>query len=255
MNEIVPGNKDVGGGSQQVVLQQGEPQSLPASSAQTLTSEQQVRMARVQHKANIIRTLAFPAAMASAIPMAKDIGSAAFKVYQDGLLQEAGSPSDPVERMLLEQLTLAHHRVAQLHAQAEQATSIEATKVYMTAAGRLTGEVRRLALAIKQYREPSGKKQFMVVRQQNVSTGGQQVAYLDQSSPPQGQIPFNFVGNEQGSKRIEHAPETTPISESQTGKGRAAEPIPARSVDAAGTRATSASGSCEPALDLLDGAD
>ena len=130
-------------------------------------------MARVQHKANIIRTFAFPAAMATAIPMGQNIGAAAFKVYQDRLLQDAGSPTDPVETMLLEQLSLAHLRVAQLHAQAEHTKSIEEAKVYTTAATRLTGEVRRLALAIKQYREPSGRKQFTVVRQQNDSTGGQ----------------------------------------------------------------------------------
>ena len=148
--------------------------------AQGLTPEQKV-LARLNRKATIIRNLAFPAAMSAAVPVAKSIGTAAYKVYQDWFVRMAGNPSDPVEIVLLQQITLAHHRVALLHAEAEQTKSYEATKIYSTAATRLTGEVRRLALALKQYREPSGKKQFVVVRQQNVSAGGQQVAYVDQS--------------------------------------------------------------------------
>lgn len=36
---------------------------------------------------------------------------------------------------------------------------------------RLTGELRRLALALKRYRQPASTKHFTVVRQQNVSAG------------------------------------------------------------------------------------
>ena len=210
-------------------------------------------MDRVQRKADIIRDVAFAAAMASSIPVANDIGAAAFKVYQDGLLREAGSPSDPIERMLIEQFTLAHHRVGQLHAQAENAKRIEGSKVYTTAAVRLLGELRRLALAIKQYREPSAKKQFTVVRQQNVSNGGQQVAYLDQSGTPQGQIPFNHASNEEGSsKRLEYVPQTEFIPEPQTASSRATEPALARSIDAGRAGAAAPGGLEEPAVEALN---
>ncbi len=164
-----------------------EPGSPATPQRQELTPKEQVVLERVNRKANTIRTLAFPAAMAVAVPVAKDISAAAFKVYQDRLLREAGNPTDPVEIMLLEQLSLAHLRVAQLHAQAELAKSIEEMKICSTAATRLTGEVRRLALALKQYREPSSKRQFTVVRQQNVSTAGQQVAFQGPWRAKQGQ--------------------------------------------------------------------
>ena len=155
-------------------------------------------------KAGIIRNLAFPAAMAASVPVSKEIGAAAFKVFRDGLLRDAGNPSDPVEIMLLEQLTLAHLRVGQLHAQVEITKNIEAVKVYSTAAVRLTGEVRRLALALKQYREPSARKQFTVVRQQNVSAAGQQIAYVAQSnSSPKNSLTQD---GELTSKRLDYAP-------------------------------------------------
>src|SRR5690349_6037064 len=37
--------------------------------------------------------------------------------YVTDLLHEAGNPKDPVERMLVEQLVLAHHKIGSLHAE------------------------------------------------------------------------------------------------------------------------------------------
>jgi hypothetical protein len=254
MNEIVQATSASRNGDQALV-QQAKPESPAPPSAGELAAEQQAVMDRVQRKANIIRILAFPAAMAAAVPVAKDIGSAAFKVYLDELILEAGQPTDPVEIMLLEQLTLAHHRVAQLHAQAEQAKSFEEMKIVSTAAARLTGEVRRLALALKQYREPSGRRQFTVVRQQNVSAGGQQVAYFSQTDKSQSRIPFNNVSTEQVSGRREHARPTALISESETASSRPAKPALARPLDAGGFGSATASGPSEQTVDVLDGTE
>ena len=223
--------------------------------AEELTPEQKV-MVRLNRKATIIRDLAFPAAMSAAVPVAKSIGTAAHKAYQDWFVRMAGNPSDPVEIVLLQQITLAHHRVALLHAQAEQTKSYEATKIYSTAATRLTGEVRRLALALKQYREPSGKKQFVVVRQQNVSAGGQQVAYVDQSGKPQEQIPFFDDGSEQGRRSLEYAPQVPciPQSQPQAASGRATEPETTGPLDRGGPNAVAARRPCEQAVVEIDGA-
>ncbi len=118
MNGLVPQENRALDSGDQVLVQQAGPESAATPATQRkLTAEQEAVMERVQRKTDTIRDLAFAAAMAAAIPMAKDIGVAAFKVYRDGLLKEAGSPTDPVEIMLVEQLALAHHRVAQLHAQ------------------------------------------------------------------------------------------------------------------------------------------
>ena len=94
----------------QPLAPRAEPSPPAAPPTQKLTTEQQAVMERVQHKANVIRDMAFPAAMAATISVAKDVGPAAFKVYLDRLLQDAGNPTDPVEIVLLEQLALAHHQ-------------------------------------------------------------------------------------------------------------------------------------------------
>jgi hypothetical protein len=155
--------------------------------------------------------------------------------------------------MLLEQLALAHQRVAKLHVQAEEAKSADTAKVYVTAAIRLTGELRRLALALRQYRDPLPKRSFTVIKQQNLAAGRQQVAYVAQGDSP-GKIPFDADG-ELANRRLGHAPASDFIPESTTGGSRPAEPALARSADTRRTRATAAVGDQEPAVDVLDGAE
>jgi hypothetical protein len=79
-----------------------------------------------------------------------NVGATEAKTYFNSFLRDAGEPTDPLEKILLEQLLMAHHRVAQLHARAEGVTLPEAMKILNAATTRLLGEVRRLALAIRQ---------------------------------------------------------------------------------------------------------
>jgi len=81
-----------------------------------------------------------------------------FKSYLDAFLKDAGPPTDPVERMLLEQLALAHHSIGRLHVRAGTAEGLEAVTACHAAAARLQAEFRRSALALQAYREGAGKQ-------------------------------------------------------------------------------------------------
>jgi hypothetical protein len=81
-----------------------------------------------------------------------------WKAYLDRYLQAAGDPTDPVERILLEQLALAHHALGRLHVRAGSREGVEETQAYMAAIARLLAEVRRTALALKVYRQPAAGK-------------------------------------------------------------------------------------------------
>jgi hypothetical protein len=90
-----------------------------------------------------------------ATALARDGGlftAADFRHFLDRFLEESGNPSDALERLLLEQVAFGAMRVADLHAQAARAQSVEGAKVFAAAASRLLSEVRRLALAVKVYR-------------------------------------------------------------------------------------------------------
>src|SRR5262245_29994758 len=69
--------------------------------------------------------------------------------YVDELLEAAGDPQDPLERMMLEQVLMAHHAIGRLHLQAAQTIKPEVAKVYLDGVARLLGEFRRSVLAIQ----------------------------------------------------------------------------------------------------------
>jgi hypothetical protein len=107
---------------------------------------------RASHQAEVLREGAFPALMATALNLDKYFDTGAYRVYLANVMRDLGDPKDPIERMLVEQLCLAHFRVAQLHAGAGQAVGLEATKLLNTVAVRMLGEMRRTALSLKAYR-------------------------------------------------------------------------------------------------------
>jgi hypothetical protein len=107
---------------------------------------------------------------------------AAALVYLHRFITDAGDTKDPVLRVLLEQLAMAHLRLAKLNVEGSKAQGVEVHKVLNAAAARLLSEIRKLALAIKTYREPAASKSFAVIQQQNVAHE-QQVSYTQQTGP------------------------------------------------------------------------
>jgi hypothetical protein len=79
----------------------------------------------------------------------------AWQAYLERFLQDAGNPTDPIERLLLEQVLLAHHALGRVHVTAGTTADVEAVKACLPAIARLLGEVRRTALALKAYRQSS----------------------------------------------------------------------------------------------------
>ncbi len=137
-----------------------------------------------------------------------------------------------------------------------RATTTEAAALYNAAAARLMAEFRKTSLALREYRTPVLQKQITVVKQQNLAAGDQQIAYLDgQAARPSGRAAKNHdtkLGNNR-QEAITHEPQTVFIPQPKTGRGRAAEPIPARSVDATRPQAIAAGGPCEPTVAAIHG--
>lgn len=106
---------------------------------------------RTAQRAEMLRDRLFSTLMGDALGYEKLFDGATYQVYLEDLIKDAGSPTDPVERMMLEQLALAHFRVAQLHTKAGHAQTLEGEKVYNSLAARLLGEFRRTALSLRAY--------------------------------------------------------------------------------------------------------
>ena len=82
----------------------------------------------------------------------READALAFKKFRDKLVADCGSPHDPIEVMLIEQLALAHLNSGRLHFKAANAESLDGARVYGGLAVLLQGELRRTALALKMYR-------------------------------------------------------------------------------------------------------
>jgi hypothetical protein len=115
---------------------------------------------RAAAQAEFLRTGMIPALMATATSLDKFVETAAYKVYLEDVVRESGNATDPIERMLIEQLAIAHFRIADLQAKAGKAEGVESTKLLNTVASRMLGEFRRTALALQVYRShlPKGKR-------------------------------------------------------------------------------------------------
>ena len=116
-------------------------------------SQQEVPCRRpVEQQAAVAKLAFLPAALASALGIGQLVGATGYRRYMDDILRDAGAPKDPVEIMLLEQLAVCHLRAAQLQGHAGQAETLEAATAYNAAAARLVSEIRKMALALKEYR-------------------------------------------------------------------------------------------------------
>jgi len=136
--------------------------------------------------------------------------SLAYKLFRDRLLVECGSPTDPIEIMLIEQLALAHLNTGRLHFKSATADGLEAARTYGALAIALAGEFRRGALALKAYR---AKPQAGEGRSTKADDSGR--------DPIAGQ---EAVDGELGSNTGDEVDGgTIPLPESQAGRGREAE--------------------------------
>jgi hypothetical protein len=133
---------------------QGQPKSQSSGPEKSAPGAEDARQAAAQkaaHQAETLRQGLFASLMASALDLDNLFGSPAYKIYLERLQEDAGNSPDPIERMLLEQLALAHFRIGQLHVSAGRAQAPETAKMYNSVAARMLGEFRRTALALRVY--------------------------------------------------------------------------------------------------------
>lgn len=117
-----------------------------------------------QQQASIIRNALFASQMATSIDLNNLFSSAGYKLYLQGLLEESGSPTDPIEKLLIEQISFAHFRIGQLHGQAALARDSDPARVYNAAAIRLLGELRKTVAALQSYRDANAARRASSAR-------------------------------------------------------------------------------------------
>ena len=117
-----------------------------------LDAERHARAQRTAQRADLIRSGRLFAAYAKTVVGDGHLDVDDLQAYVDGLVSDLGRPDDPLQRILAEQLTLVHFRLARLQGDAVSAKSTDAMKAYNAGAARLLAELRRLVLSLEALR-------------------------------------------------------------------------------------------------------
>lgn len=141
------------------------------------------------HNPKMIQDLHIAACFDRVVGMEDMASPLAARRYVEQLLAESKKTDDPVEVMMIQQLILAHHRVANLHVSAATAEKVDTREKYSAMAQRLLAEFRRLALALREYRSPATGRQSTVVHridrvdQLNHAEATQDISYAKAAGP------------------------------------------------------------------------
>lgn len=130
-----------------------EPTPRPTGPEQPITVPQRPGEQAAAKQAGILWNTVIPAFMTKMLGVEKYVQAPGCRYLLDRLVDNAGGPVDAVEVMLIEQLTMAHYRVAALQAQSGEAKSLEAVQVYNRAAARMLAEFQKTVLTLQAYRE------------------------------------------------------------------------------------------------------
>ena len=126
----------------------------PTSSQSGSTPEQPIHPRFTpEQQSLVVKKVIAPAALAAAMGVENKIETSGCRVYLDDLVKDSGNPVDPVEIMLLEQTAMCHLLLMKLQSKASGAEGTEAIDLYLSGAARLSGEFRKTALALKEYRK------------------------------------------------------------------------------------------------------
>jgi hypothetical protein len=74
--------------------------------------------------------------------------------------KRARATTDPIERILLDQLVLTNLKVAEMHAKASVAKHTDQAQVFLGAAARLLGSICQLTSTLAEYRSSRRPGQF-----------------------------------------------------------------------------------------------
>jgi len=235
-----------------------QPQALRTDVPADATEKQIQNMWSMLVGANAVRQLAAPIVLEATCGSPwKETLKSSFIGQHDLMLRDSGRPTDPVEVMLLEQILVAFHHSLELQRRMMTVDSLDGVKIYGNAVSSLLGEFRRLTGALQNYRSPRRKKQFVVVKQQNLASGNQQIALVDgtQTAPSSLKLPKNDSSTELNGSQplaISHQPAKTLLPEPQEGSRREAELVKARPVDGRKQSKTPRRNPKKQTLDVLD---
>lgn len=127
----------------------------PLDSAQITPETLATLASQAEHKAKVINGAAGATYLCATVHQSMLGYGDGFAVmaYREQLLKDAGNPSDPLEIMLIDQITMAYHNLGFLNSRAVHAKEHSIAVMYYSTQCRLLAEFQRLFGTLETYRQ------------------------------------------------------------------------------------------------------
>jgi hypothetical protein len=109
-------------------------------------------VAALNHQAAVVENVYYPSMTLASLGLDENTSIIGMRLVLARFKEAAGNPSDPVERLLLDQLATAHFKIPALFARSEEATSIDFKALYLSAATKLLSTLGQLVTVLSTYR-------------------------------------------------------------------------------------------------------
>ena len=127
------------------------PPTAPSNPPPTSLTESET-IALLNKQAAVLENIYLPAQLINALGLEKSVSVTAARLFLGRFRDGAGGTEDSIEQMLVDQLALAHLKVAELYARAEAATALDFKQLYSNAATKLVGAICQLTTTLVSYR-------------------------------------------------------------------------------------------------------
>lgn len=109
-------------------------------------------LAIVNRQANLLESVFFPEQIIGALSLGDCTSATAVRMFLIRFREEAGTPQDAVEKVLIDQLAVAHLKIGELFALSAGASNLHFKQLYVDAATRLLGTICKLVDTLTEYR-------------------------------------------------------------------------------------------------------
>jgi hypothetical protein len=106
----------------------------------------------------VLENVFFPAQVLASLRLDDKATVTAVRLFLTRFREEAGPPRDGVERILLDQVVVAHLKVGELYALAAATSKLEFKQLYSNAAVRLLEVLCRLVTTLTSYRASASRR-------------------------------------------------------------------------------------------------
>jgi hypothetical protein len=143
-------------------LAQHPPDAAPAETEEAPPAAELLKrhevIQRWNKQAAVLENVFFPAQMLESFSLGDSIDVASARLFLIRFRTEAGEPRDAIEKLLMDQLIVAHLKIGELYSLAATVPQLDFKALYTSAATRLLSTICQVVATLAAYRKSTGRR-------------------------------------------------------------------------------------------------